>query len=883
MNTKTSWLIVAGLSGLIGLGFMSLLSDEEGPSEQTMAAQGFQPILELPPVKFALPFMTEVVKGLHEQHQDALIGALGALDHGSVKGRAQASSFIKTHLSSGDARTQIAMRLQLARATAGISGSGRRSFGVNAAYRGLLAGALQRLQGVSDSDKLAAINYALSTWRTAEGAKIDWSQPPFKLAFLGDSSVSKAIIERAAIADWRAGREDQGLRKYRAIANSLNGQISRVEIDLRILELSRLLAAKRSSPKVYESALIAAEKDYLDSGVLGPGNDAKAKAIGAEILNRHKIFVSRELSQKAASRATSGERRGVIVMAEKLLTQLSDKGDILAIKGKEAVLYELNKDFSHAVTTYKEMADASPKEAQRSFILSAIRVQSIPAVWPQVAPWGGTKSGPEDQRSELLSLFQRLSGLSQSASWDVAAHQGLLELTLNRRDEAFNLWDGLLKTAPSGSHARNALGTMLTAYNKEQNWAQVERLARFSLAHRLSPVDHGKSLNASDVLALALLEQGKQALAAQNFNDAVKRLGEVVVQHARFSRCDEAMFLLADAYHGANRHQEAIKTLLTFEERYPRSNFYRQAVLNGGDWSGLMAYEETAVFFYQRFAERLPKDPEAQRVRDALTELHLGLGHYADALNTLHTSISVSGDGGVRASALAKIMDIERRHGSLARAGAAAQQIIRSSDSSDDAKATALGLRASLAASQGRLAEVDSIAKQLSSMNSKAAEEALGQARYLIAAAQNNTAIKEEFNLALRDPLATLKAHYSAFVRVRQAYMSVCEAGASSYCPLAMLKLSQLALKFAESTQDINVQEDLAPEVVAKFSAERQNIMSDVTATAEKADSKALAAVNSGLGDPDTTQAVLWQTSGDWNTERVSGEGGNGFVQWSTQ
>jgi hypothetical protein len=70
-------------------------------------------------------------------------------------------------------------------------------------------------------------------------------------------------------------------------------------------------------------------------------------------------------------------------------------------------------------------------------------------------------------------------------------------------------------------------------------------------------------------------------------------------------------------------------------------------------------------------------------------------------------------------------------------------------------------------------------------------------------------------------------------------------------------------------------------EVVQRFKAQRQSIMSDVSKTAQQADTKAIAAVNSGLSDPDTAQAVLWQAAGDWQSERVSGSAGNGFVQWS--
>jgi len=492
-----------------------------------------------------------------------------------------------------------------------------------------------------------------------------------------------------------------------------------------------------------------------------------------------------------------------------------------------------------------------------------------------------SKGAKLDARGELLELYQRLAGLLDGRNWEVTSQQGLLAVSLERRDEAFTLWQDLLKTQSIGVHAVNAMGTMLTAYSSEQNWAETERLARFSVEHRMSPVYRGKSLNSGDILALAVIEQGKVALAEHKYKEAIGRFSEVVKGHSHFARCDEALFLLASAYHGAGQHSASVNSLLAFEQRYPRSGFYRQAVLNGGDWSSAMAAEENTVFFYQRFAQRFGKDGEAQRIRDSLTALHIGMGHYSDALAILNMTVAASDNNTTKIAALTKIMEIEKRSGTLARAGLAAQKILQNNEAGEDAKASALGIKAKLSAAHGRYGEVEGIAQQLAGMSSAAAQEALGGARYVLAMARSKAPVQAFNNLELRDPAATLQSHYAAYRSTRQAFMSVCDAGATSYCPVAMMKLSELSKAFVESAQDIEIQENLAMEVVQRFKAQRQSIMSDVSKTAQQADTKAIAAVNSGLSDPDTAQAVLWQAAGDWQSERVSGSAGNGFVQWS--
>lgn len=883
MESKFKNLMVA--AGLItGLGALIAPNFNEQSAEQSLAAQSFQPVLPLPANRLSLPFMADVVRGLQEHGQDKVVQALTRLDQGTQQKRAEAASTVRRSLGSLDSRSQVALRLQLARAVAGLSKTGQRVGGSNAAYRGQLNSALQAAQSLGDQEKSATFGFAMSVWRMTEGTKIDWSRPPFKMTSVGDSIIPKAIIERAALADWRDRKPDVAVRKYRALAQSMTGTPVRAELDLRVLDLVRVTATGKSAPKVYESALIAAEKDYLDTSILGDGQESRIKSVQMDILKRHRALVLGEMAQASSAKAQTSDRKRAIGMGQTLIGVLQSGPEVVSIKVKMAGLYELNKQYAEAVGVYKELADASAKDAQRPYVIAAIRVQSLLADWPRVAPWSGmpnSKGGKLDARGELLELYQRLAGLLDGRNWEVASQQGLLAVSLERRDEAFTLWQDVLKTQSTGVHAVNAMGTMLTAYSSEQNWAETEKLARFTIEHRMSPVYRGKSLNSGDILALAVIEQGKVALAEQKYKEAIGRFSEVVKAHSHFARCDEALFLLGSAYHGAGQHSASVNSLLAFEQRYPRSGFYRQAVLNGGDWSSAMASEENTVFFYQRFAQRFGKDSEAQRIRDSLAALHIGMGHYSDALAVLNMTVAASDNSATKIAALTKIMEIERRSGTLARAGLAAQKILQSNEAGEDAKASALGVKANLAAAQGRFGEVESIAQQLAGMSSAAAQEALGGARYVLAMARSKAPVQAFNNLELRDPAATLQSHYAAYRVTRQAFMSVCDAGATSYCPIAMMKLSELSKAFVESAQDIEIQESLAMEVVQRFKAQRQSIMSDVSKTAQQADTKAIAAVKSGLSDPDTTQAVLWQAAGDWQSERVSGSAGNGFVQWS--
>jgi len=140
---------------------------------------------------------------------------------------------------------------------------------------------------------------------------------------------------------------------------------------------------------------------------------------------------------------------------------------------------------------------------------------------------------------------------------------------------------------------------------------------------------------------------------------------------------------------------------------------------------------------------------------------------------------------------------------------------------------------------------------------------------------------KEYYNLEVKDPAKLLSKRFDDYKIARAAFLKVCS-NENAYCAPAMYRLARVSDDFAKSLENIEIQDTLAKEVVQGFKNQKQQIMNYISTTIQKADSQAVAAVGQGQTDPDWAQAVLWQNSADWNFDRVSGETGNGFVQWST-
>jgi TolA-binding protein len=806
--------------------------------------------------------------GLRRRAQ--MVVALQDAQGGNRDARAKASRQAGSYLQGLSASAATSARLAFARAMA-------RSPALPA-YRDQLAAAVRGAKGQSAEAREATISQAIAVWRKAEPSAA-WNKPPFSLAHVSGTAAGRALTERVALADWASGRRADAIRKYQALAGAAQGTPDKAALDLRLLDLRRAEFATTHQIRPYELALINAYKTYLDPGVLGDGQDAQVKATAAAIAARHKALIHSELAR--AQGASNQERKAAIAAADRYLVTVTDEAEIETIKGKVAGLYALAGMHRSAVTLYKELAETT-KGDSRNYWLRAVASQSVLATWPVEAPWNGVKNGDASEREELLGLYKKFAEASKAMSWNVAAHVGLLELQAGRQEAAFGLWTASLKADARGPHAANAAGTMLVGYRAAKAWGDLEAMARLAMSARLSPVYRGKTIDTKAQLALALLEGGKDALEAQKFKVAVAKLKEFVQRHADADRHDEGFFLLAHAYRGNGQHPDAIKTLLAFVDRYPTSKYNRSALLNGGDWSMAMAFEENAIHFHNRFVQRYGDDAEAQRVRAGLIELYVGRGIYAEALGVVNLTVRAKGvDAATKAQSIALAMDLEERQGSARRAEAAADLLLKHPGSTDEQRASAYGLKIRMASAAKKFDQVKAFEAKLVSLGSETYAEPLGEARYILALAHGKTAAKGLFNLELKDPSQTLAQRYDWYKGSRSMHMRVCEAGQTSFCAPAMHRLARMSEQFMRSIEDLDIQNDLAKEVVDRFKAQKQQVMNDVTATAQRADARAVAVVGEGYTDPDWTQAVLWQNTADWNFERVTGETGNGYVQWA--
>ena len=802
-----------------------------------------------------------------------LLIAIHAVETGDRKAASEAERTIMSLGNSVPKDGVLASRLALAK---------RLSRDKNKDYRKHLNVASNLAAGRSQREKDAILSFITAAWRSAEG-KSNWTNPPFNLNPFESSLGAKAIRERVALGDWQEKREGAAIQKMTALKAGFSGTLRMKDFDERILTMHEILYKKSKDATAYEKALLNAKENYQD-GVLGEGNEAAVQKMKQDIVNRYRRLVRGEIAEAKGVKASSKERRQAIALATRYLNFAESPTEKEEINADIAAIYVLDKQYAKAVRLYLDLAEQNASGKTKQYLELAAKSQRILAGWPDDPPWDQVKEGGKSaERGQLLDIYTKLLGLSKDhVEWRYLAHTGLLQISLGQMENAFGEWTKALHASPQVAEASLAAGYMLVTYQTSKRWQNLEDLARFCRDKGVRARHKGKTLDVNQLLADALFYGGKEALAEQKFDIAIKKLEEFTKTFPKAKNRDEGLYLLAFSYYGAARYRDAVQTMITMIEGYPASKFLRGAALTGGEWSIPMGFEENAIFFFETFLRRFGTDGEAPRIRDTLYDLYLGRGLYAEALAVLRAQASaanVSQDG--KTLALQRVMRVEDKYGDSTRAVKAAETLIHQTKNSA-VQAGALGVigRSYVKSEQiASLKQIEARLLQLGTGNDEVRDN-VSEIRLALAEANAKGAFEMIHNLSLTDPLNTLNQRYSKFIAVTKGFERVCELPRAAYCAPALYRVARLSEDFITSLEDISIPQALPESEVTNFEKRKRDIIGTAVKQAEEMDAKSLQMVSEGNMDPYWTTQILWQNASDWDAEHVTGEAGAAYFQW---
>lgn len=836
-----------------------------------------------------------------------LITAIHELNSSVKKTRVAATIKLQKISQSMEPVVRVGISLALAKAVKKINSQSSDSYKLH------LMAASKRSGSLFAYEKSQVLRQIVSIWRQNDQKSLRFlegfskekngrqiSKIPFSLSAFRDTPEALAIAERNALFDWQNGDKTKSITKYFRIANQAGSQSRligyKADLDLRTMDLRRLAylgapskgVQKGSLADSYEKALVSKGQEYLDLGVLGPQGQQRAGVIRQQWVGYRRELVKNELSNAESK----FQRSRSVRMAEAFINDVPKDAEIRVLKESLAKVYVADSNYESAVGIYRELAQsASPVVEKKRLYMLAIGAQSIMAQWPTVVPWdAGVPRNDQvaDHREKLTALYQDL-GRILPQDWFVVAQVGHLDMAQGNVDKAFQDWLSMISKVPRDHHASQAAGFMMTAYENAKNWNQLEKTSRLCLKLQVMGVYRQNNVEPHGKLGLALLEQGKGLLTAKNYGLAVTKLKEFKSMSPLPARHDEGFYSLTLAQWGNKQYRDSVQTSVDFVETYPKSQYVRSALLNGGDWSGMLAFEENVLWFHGRFLGRFPKDPETKRVREGLLDLTMGRELYGEALDLLASEAKELQGRGQSAEASqveVKMINIEARHGSMERAVSRAKNAAASDAATDQVKAVAYGVMIQASAAKGQIQNVKNLVFEMSELaDTQEKREAKAQGLLFIAQVESKDAVKELFNLELTNPLSTLNERYKSFQVLKANFAKVCAVGATASCTPALHSLARLSERFAASLEDINIQESLAKPYVSQFVATKQSIMNSIAKTTMDADQGSMATIShqrseEGVyADPQWVEGVQWQNDAQWTVEKGQSLG-NGFLQW---
>ncbi len=173
--------------------------------------------------------------------------------------------------------------------------------------------------------------------------------------------------------------------------------------------------------------------------------------------------------------------------------------------------------------------------------------------------------------------------------------------------------------------------------------------------------------------------------------------------------------------------------------------------------------------------------------------------------------------------------------------------------------------------------------RQIASLNQsdRAVIEAQSEVRYLMGEALAKGAFEGEiFSLASKNPLGDLNKAYSKYEQIRLTYDSACSNASASWCGPALYKSGRVGDQFVKNMEPLDISRTLDQAEVNAFLARKKQIFETVQGRVLAADERAVQQAKAGATNPEWTGPIMWQSESDWQPARVSGETGNGYIQW---
>ena len=242
----------------------------------------------------------------------------------------------------------------------------------------------------------------------------------------------------------------------------------------------------------------------------------------------------------------------------------------------------------------------------------------------EVLQWKAALYRMEQEPYSAREVYRRiLSSYADFPGFD-AALAGAAEVAneVGQPREAVRFAQQLLADYPESKHVSDAQKALADAYLSTGSVSEAEDIFERIVDSEPGTVAQGG----------ALVGLGRIAVAKGKYDDAIKRLRARISMNGPSQGIDEAVLLLAKAYHGAGQLSEAREGLNALMSSFPESRFLPAAFVELSRVLDDMGSRANALQVAQHAAEFYPSNPEVLRNKGFMLAL---TGQYREAAEAL--------------------------------------------------------------------------------------------------------------------------------------------------------------------------------------------------------------------------------------------------------
>ena len=645
--------------------------------------------------------------------------------------------------------------------------------------------------------------YAVNLWRAQKGTQASWENPPIASPNFEDPQLLAAIRERQAL--FLFDQKDVGscLTAYQNVAKELLDSPLKMDVDSRILDIYRTIAATdHTKLSGYFGAIEKLLSEYMDPAMARPNNSLVMKKAYKQLLIRKRNAGIEAVKIAITDTSISADIRRYII--DQLAAQIDETTDIAAkkkLRQKIAALHEVNKNYLAALDNYKSLLELTTGEQEKYQTLTAMsRIQSTIAGWPQRPPWEAQVPVKSQESIDLLYQYysQLLTVAPPTIKWRILAHMGLLLIQENKKEAAYQLWSRNIDAKPANRHQQYAAGMILTNDSLNVKNESYLNLVESIRKGGIRPVYQSSVIDLDSVYRDALFANAERAAKESNPKQVVNFLRKFTTLTKDDTRLERATFLLADSYFGLNDSQMALKHVQRYINDFPDGPEAKYLLMKGIARTKENLPELSANYSLL-YLKRFKKGPGAAMARETLAKYYLQKKWYAETAKVYKMQMQAEDlPKEQQIQAALAYMEIEKKFGDKEFSHWGALQVIRLGKNDPDALAKAYLFEANYFSTQNNTAQLANTAKSLAALDNSipVIRRTLAYVKNLLAQRGAETQLNSSRAMSFEDPKNALHELYAGYLQQKKVLDSKCKKSSVKECQVARRE----ALRFAQTS-----------------------------------------------------------------------------------